>query len=191
MYKRQDLYVTQGNEQKVEIVAEQNIIDEIERDVFNGIWEIEYDQCIRQNEKVEIFVVMPNIELLSISGSGFIRGENIFEVDDIDLRISGSGDIDVALDTKSIDGEITGSGEMILEGNTDDFDFEISGSGDYEAFELSALRGNIKVTGSGDSEVRVVDELDIRINGSGDVRYKDFPVLNVEINGSGRVINAN
>jgi len=186
-----DVFITQGSEQKVEITAEQNIIDEIERDVDNGTWEIEFDQCVARYDDIQIIIEMENIELLSVSGSGFIRGENIFNVDDIDLRISGSGDIDVGLDASSIEGEITGSGKMFLEGNTEDFDFDIAGSGDYRAFDLNADKGDIKVTGSGDSEVRVNDELDIRITGSGDVRYKGFPTLDVEVTGSGRVIDAN
>ena len=149
-----DVFITQGSEQKVEITAEQNIIDEIERDVRNETWEIEFDRCVIRHDDIQIFIVMENIELLSISSSGFIRGENNFNVDDIDLRITGSGDMDLALEATDVDGEITGSGKIFLEGITDDFDIDISGSGDYRAFDLIANRGDIRITGSGDSEVR-------------------------------------
>ncbi len=186
-----DVFITQGPEQKVEITAEQNIIDEIERDVRSGTWEIEFDECVVRHDDIEIFIEMENIELLSILGSGLIRGENNFNVEDIDLRIAGSGDIDIALDATDIEGEITGSGNVALEGSTDKFDLGISGSGDYRAFDLTANKGDIKITGSGDADVRVNDELDIRITGSGDVRYKGFPTLDAEVTGSGRVINAN
>ncbi len=183
-----EVFVTQGNNQSVSIEAEQNIIDEMELDIRNDNWTIEFDDCVRRHDDIRIFITIPDLRLLSISGSGLIRGENIFDVDDLKLKISGSGDIDIAVDADKIDAEITGSGKMLLEGLTNDFDFEISGSGDFRAFNLESLKGDIEVFGSGDSEVRVLDFLDIEINGSGDVYYKGFPALDVEINGSGLVI---
>ena len=185
------VFVTQGSDQTVRVEAEQNIIDLLELDVQNDIWEIEFNECVRDHDVISIFIQMPDIRFLSVSGPGVIRGENLFEVNEIDLRISGSGDMDLALNADHIDSRISGSGKMFLEGNTEEFDFDISGSGDYRAFNLTALRGDIDVSGSGDSEVRVEDDLDIQINGSGDVYYRGFPALDVAINGSGRVINAN
>ena len=186
-----EVFLTQGNNQSVTVEAEDNIIDVLDLDVQNNIWKIEFDQCVRDHDDIRIFITMPNIRFLSITGSGLIRGENNFNVNNIDLRISGSGDMDLALDAANVDARISGSGKMFLEGNTEEFDFSIAGSGDYRAFDLNAERGDIEVTGSGDSEVRVNDFLDIEINGSGDVYYKGFPALDVEINGSGRVVNSN
>jgi len=186
-----DVFINQGDEQRVEVEAQQNIIDLIETDVQGRTWEIEFDDCVRQHNSIKIYITIPSIDLITISGSGFVRGENTFTVEDIDLRINGSGDIDLALEADEVDGEITGSGKIILEGSTREFDLSIAGSGDYSTFDLDAQRGDIKITGSGDAEVYVAEFLDIRISGSGDVFYKGFPNLNVEINGSGRVVDAN
>ncbi|MEM9820923.1 MAG: head GIN domain-containing protein [Bacteroidota bacterium] len=181
----------QGSSQSVTIEAEENIIDLIDLDVRNDIWEIDFEDCVRDYDNIRIFIEMPNISRLTVTGSGLIRGDNLFEVDEIDLIISGSGDIDLAVNADFIDGKISGSGKTYLEGNANRFDFEISGSGDYRAFNLNALRGDIEIRGSGDAEVRVEEELDVEIRGSGDVFYRGFPVLDVQILGSGQVINAN
>ncbi|MEM8909468.1 MAG: head GIN domain-containing protein [Bacteroidota bacterium] len=186
-----EVFVTQGNTQSVLIEAEQNIFNLIELDVQNDIWEIEFDECVRDYDDIQIFITLPTIRLLSIAGSGLIRGENLFEVNRIDLDILGSGDIDVAIDALEVDAEIAGSGKMFLEGNAEEFDFETSGSGDFRAFDLSTQEGKVELNGSGDAEVQVANLLDIEINGSGDVYYRGFPALDVQISGSGRVVNAN
>ena len=186
-----DVYITQGNEQKVLVEGQQNIVDLLELDIQDKVWDIELDECIRDYEELRIFITLPEIDYLAISGSGDLYGENIFEVNDIDLRISGSGDMKATVDAKYVDARISGSGNMRLKGITEEFDFRISGSGDFKAFELESLVGDIRISGSGDAEVWVQDELDIKISGSGDVYYRGYPILNVNITGSGDVRDAN
>ena len=186
-----EIRLTQGNQQLITVEGQPNILDLLELDVQNGRWNIEYDRCVNTNDDIKIFITLPQIRNLDVSGSGLIFGENTFEVDEIDLRISGSGDIDLALDANEVDSRISGSGEVRLEGITDDFDFELSGSGDYEAFNLESRAGEVGISGSGNAEVFVSDRLDVEISGSGDVLYKGRPILNVDISGSGRVVDAN
>lgn len=185
-----EVRLTQGNVQEVVIEGQANILDLLELDVQNNRWEIEFDRCVN-NGDIKIFITMPTIRNLDVSGSGFIFGENTFTVNELDLRLTGSGDIDLSVDAIEVDSRISGSGKVRLEGITDSYDFEVSGSGDYEAFGLRAEEGDIQISGSGDAELFAEDRLDVEISGSGDVFYKGFPALNVDISGSGRVIDAN
>lgn len=186
------VYITQGNEIKVEVEGQQNIIDNIEVDIQNGVWEIEFDECQRNFTDLKIYITMPIIKSLEVSGSGDMFGQDALVVDDIDLKVDGSGSIDVALDgATEVDARISGSGKIKLEGTTNYLGSKISGSGDLEAYDLEANIGNIKIVGSGDAEVTVYDELDVRIEGSGDVYYKGNPIINVDITGSGDLKNMN
>ena len=186
------VYITQGNEIKVEVEGQQNIIDNIEVDIQNGVWEIEFDKCQRNFTDLKIYITMPIIKSLEVSGSGDMFGQDAFVVDDIDLKVDGSGSIDVAIDgATEVDARISGSGKIKLEGTTNYLGSKISGSGDLEAYDLEANIGNLKIVGSGDAEVTVYDELDVRIEGSGDVYYKGNPIINVDITGSGDLKNMN
>jgi putative autotransporter adhesin-like protein len=186
-----DVYVTQGDFQKVEVKGQQNIIHQLDLDVNGETWEIEFDDCVRNYNDLKIYITIPEIKELNISGSGMIYGENDFAVGDLRLRISGSGDIDLIVDANDIDSKISGSGKIKLGGTTNRFKLAISGSGDYRTFDLGSEDGEIEISGSGDAEVNVSDELDIDISGSGDVYYKGAPALRIDISGSGNVIDAN
>ena len=186
-----DVFITQGDDFLVEVKGSDNIVDLIETKVQNDIWIIDFDQCVRNVKQLEIFITMPTIEYLKVSGSGLIRGENTFTVNDVELYISGSGDMDLALEGDDIDGKISGSGDMRLEGFAQKMKFKINGSGDLRAFDYKLERVNIQISGSGDAEVRASDDLDVKITGSGDVYYKGNPSVNVQITGSGKVIDAN
>jgi hypothetical protein len=181
------VFIRQGPEQEVIIEGKPNILDEIELDVRNGIWVIETDRCVNDIDVLNIFITMPEIRSLSISGSGSIESDEFLEVDDIDLRISGSGDINLGLIADDIEVDIPGSGDIVLEGTADDLDINISGSGDIRAFGLEADDIFIRISGSGDAELNVISSLTVRISGSGDVEYIGNPSLDIEISGSGDV----
>jgi Putative auto-transporter adhesin, head GIN domain len=184
------IFITQGGNFEVVVRGEENIIDLLELDVQNDTWVIEFSRCVK-NYDLEIFITMPVVELLSISGSGEMTGENFIETEDIVLRISGSGSICMGLLAENIDGKISGSGEIELEGEAENLDFSISGSGDLRAFDLITEKADINISGSGDAAVHVLEVLDVAISGSGNVFYKGNPILNVTISGSGDVIDAN
>lgn len=185
-----DVFITQGPNFKVVAKGEENIIDLLELDVQNGVWEIEFDRCVK-NFDLKIFITMPTISSISNAASGNIRGENFFNVQDIVLRVSGSGDLDLGVVAQEIDGKISGSGDMLLEGETQNLDFSISGSGDLRAFNLTSQKADINLSGSGDASIRVLEVLDAKISGSGNIYLKGNPVINLNRTGSGKLIDAN
>ncbi|MCK5571038.1 MAG: DUF2807 domain-containing protein, partial [Spirochaetes bacterium] len=134
---------------------------------------------------VEINITMKDIEVLHVSGSGKIFGGNLIEADNVDLKVSGSGDISLELNVTSISAKISGSGEIDLSGKTETLDIGISGSGDFYAFDLSAEDVYVTVSGSGNCEVNASEKLDVKISGSGDVEYTGNPRINSKISGSG------
>lgn len=186
-----DVCITQGNEQIVIVEGEQNIINELDLDVDNGRWEIEFDDCVRDYEGLKIFITLPVYEQLRVSGSGLIFSNDIIAGDEMDLRVTGSGDINLALEVEELRTRITGSGEIKLEGIAEEAEHEINGSGDLEAFDLATEDTEVTIRGSGDAEVLVADRLDVRITGSGDVFFRGNPRLGIDITGSGDVIDAN
>ncbi len=186
-----EVFITQGSQQEVTIEAQRNIIDRIRLTVRDRVWDIEPDRCLRDFSDVRIFITMPDIRKLELNGSGRIFGENTFTVNDIELRLPGSGAIDLALNCDDIDATLSGSGTIALEGNGDELDFVLSGSGKLKAFGMTLREADILISGSGNAEVRVTNQLSARITGSGDVLYRGNPTLNVNITGSGRVIDAN
>ncbi len=186
-----DVYLRQGDSQSVEVEGKENLIDLLELDVQGNVWDIEFDRCVRDIDEFKVYITLPDIDFIGVSGSGKVYSENQLEAAEIKLRVSGSGDIDAAILVEKLDAKISGSGKMKLEGGTEDFYLKISGSGDYDGFDLDSQTGEVKINASGNVEVYVVEELEVKINGSGDLSYKGFPLLDISINGSGDVVNAN
>lgn len=186
-----DVFLSQGPEQKVIVEGKSNIIDEIELNVQDGIWVVEFNRCVRDIGLLRIFITMPDLTRLRVPGSGDVASENTFVIQDLEIDIPGSGNVGLSLDADDLDIEIPGSGRLALDGVADETKYRISGSGNVRAFNLECRTADISIPGSGDVEVFVTEFLRVRISGSGDVYFRGNPELDISITGSGDVIDAN
>ena len=183
--------ITQGDEQKIIVEGDENIVDRLKTKVNGGQWKIDTERCIRNLGTLNITMEVKEMKGIFVSGSGQVTSTNILVTDKMNLDISGSGDVDVGLDVIDLEARISGSGIMYLEGKTEYADYKISGSGDVRAFDLDSRRADITISGSGSVECTVEERLKVRISGSGDVFYQGDPTLDVSVSGSGDVVNAN
>lgn len=186
-----DVVFYKGDTQKIEIEAQQNIIANIKTKVKSGKWDIEYDKNVGRHNPVKIYITLPEISQIILSGSGDIYSEDTFDVENLKLSISGSGDIDFAVNTDNTDISVSGSGNIFLEGGTIDQDISVSGSGNCKCFSFFSTKSNVSISGSGNCEVFARDDLIVNISGSGNVYYKGNPDINSHITGSGDVIDEN
>lgn len=186
-----DVFLTQGSEQKVTVEGKENLIDELNYNVSGSEWRIDFDDCVRDVDEFNVYITIPNLREIEITGSGNVISENFLLVGDLDIELTGSGDVNLAVEAQDIDVKISGSGDIKLEGVADETVYRISGSGDVSAFDLECNVADINVSGSGDVRVLVNNLLKARISGSGDIFYRGNPTLDIDISGSGDVVDAN
>ena len=188
-----DLYLTQGNDTKVVIEAEQKILDLIRTEVVGNNLKIKYKKGIwniRSNKHIKIYVSTPDVEGLFLSGSGNIKAETQIKTKSLDFSISGSGNIVIDdLVASDIEGHISGSGDIDLSGSetAETMEISISGSGDFFAENLKVNSVELRISGSGTCRVFAVSELEASISGSGSVYYKGNPRVNAKASGSGKI----
>lgn len=189
------VHLEQGSKQSVEIVAKSSTLEDIITEVNGRKLSIRFKNrnFFSRNfnpGKIEIFITVPEIDGLSVSGSGDIIAEDEIETRNLDLAVSGSGDIQLEeLKAERVKASISGSGDIEIEdgGVAEDFSVSISGSGDVNAEGFEANDVAVRIAGSGSCKVTTNGSLKARIAGSGSVYYKGNPSLDTSVAGSGRV----
>jgi|GEM_PF-2114836 len=122
-----------------------------------------------------------------IMGSGDIRLG--VDTSDLELLVSGSGSMDLTVETQQMSANIDGSGRITAEGTADDTRISINGSGNFDGRDCVMQKADVSINGSGDISVNVASELTGSVNGSGDVIYTGDPgAVAISDNGSGNVI---
>jgi hypothetical protein len=184
------VFIVQGSEYRFEIEADEDDLGKIETNVKNGKLEIKTKNWMSGlGGNITIHITLPELEGLSVSGSGSINSNSKFNCQDLDLAVTGSGVINMEdLAVHELNAMITGSGNIKLNGKpvAQELLLTITGSGNYSAEELKINEARITITGSGSAKVNVVQQLKTNITGSGNVLYKGDPMINANSTGSGR-----
>jgi len=189
------LYLEQSDRQRVEIVAKSSALDDIITEVKGGKLVIRFKNRnvfwrSFNPGSIEIYVSVPEIEGLSVSGSGDIIAEDRITSRRISLTVSGSGSLNLdELRTDRVKASISGSGGVLIGsgGMAEEFEASISGSGSVKAEDFEAENVEVHVSGSGNCSIHAVEKLKARVAGSGSVYYSGDPQVDSSVSGSGRV----
>lgn len=180
--------VKQGDKQEIIVRAQSNIIDNIVLKNEGGHLKITYDRPIWRSKGITILMTVPSLDKVAVSGSGNVEGVGTFEgLDDFMVSVSGSGNVDLALEAKRVGAKVSGSGNVKLAGTGTRLETSVSGSGNVRAADLKVEEADVSVSGSGNVQVYATEYLDASVSGSGDVRFKGQPRLKAKTSGSGDI----
>ena len=204
-----DVSISQGVQQNVLVLGNENIIDKLKMEVLNGVLYISLEPGSYLNYDLEVRLTVPTVNYVSLSGSGDIKLGTFVEIDklkmkldgsgdiksegvievlsDTELELDGSGDIDLKLKSRSVVASLDGSGDIDLEGATLTLKVALDGSGDIKTFKMESLETEAFLEGSGNIDVYASKKLKATLNGSGDIRYRGNPKVEASIDGAGSI----
>ena len=189
-----DINLVQGEEGKITIEAEDNIIPYIVTEVKGNTLHIKYKKNInvRNTRRITITVPYKDIDKVSLGGSGNITNEGTIKSDDFKVSLGGSGNITLNVDANDVKSSIGGSGNIKLSGNSNEFNCSIAGSGSIKAYDLETDILTATIAGSGSIRSTVKTKIKAKVVGSGSIYYKGNPThIDSKSVGSGDVIDKN
>jgi hypothetical protein len=180
------VYLKQSNKQEVTVEVLSEIYSISEFKVENGILHINVKQKkedpnasvwskidnIKIAPTMNVYISVRDINQLKVNGSGKIIGENSIASNNLDLGVSGSGAINIDVKGRMLNTKISGSGSMILKGYASNNIIDISGPGSLYAFDCEIENAQAALSGSGNCEINVSDELEAVVYGSGILKHK-------------------
>ncbi len=208
------VYLRQGSPQKVEIEGKKDVLKEISTEVQGSRLVISKDGNWtnwkwNDGDEVVVYITVKDIEGVSVSGSGEVIGENRITTRDLDLNVSGSGNLKMEVDASGdVEADVSGSGNLNLKGKCQSLNSDVSGSGRVSLamniagkaefgisgsgkIEASGTSSSVKTSISGSGKVLAANletnRCDIRISGSGDVEINVKNEIDATISGSGSV----
>ncbi len=176
---------------KVELQAQQNVLDVLETRIIGEELTLKIRDGKRLSSSAQVIVNIsgPFLKDLHLSGSGNVDVSGNLSTEELDLTVSGSGNIHLqqaALDR--LKANISGSGGIFIAAGATRYEqLRISGSGSIDASALMGESGVVDISGSGNARVHLTKSLDASISGSGSVFYRGNPTLSTRISGSGTV----
>lgn len=139
----------------VEVSGDDNLVPLVITEVKDGRLQIRTSKNVAPKLELLVRITVPEVAALAVSGAGQVKLREI-QGDDLELDLSGAGDVAAS-------------------GAVRNLDLEVSGAGTVDARNLKTERARVSVSGAGQVGVHASQTLDVDISGAGHVRYDGNP----------------
>ncbi len=112
-----NVFYVQGNEYKIELTAQQNVLNVIETPIINNkvVVRFKNDVRVRSHELITVRVTAPSISSIDLSGSGNFTGLSPINGNALFFKLSGSGNLSLpSVTTTRLEATISGSGNISI-----------------------------------------------------------------------------
>lgn len=177
----------------VKVQTDENLMKHLLIRVDDGELKIETRNNARllPSEDVKVYVSMPLVKKVEISGASNITSQNKLVQDEklvIDLSGASEGTLDVRAPAVSID--VSGASTLRITGQTRDINADASGASTILAADLKAENTNVEASGASKAHVFASISLKADASGASNISYAGNPTVKQKASGAGSVKKA-
>lgn len=187
-----DVIISQNDNEHLNIEADENLLDHIKTEVSGNELRIFSDVNIRMAKSKKIYLSYRYLRSVHVSSAGDLKGQNKLKTDNLELRLSSAGDLNLEVDADKIDISVSSSGDATLRGRTGFLKADLSSAGNLNAFDLEADKADISASSAADARVFVISEARFKASSAGDIVYRGNPnILEMNTSSGGDVSKRN
>jgi len=180
------VYVTQADDFKIEVEADENIIDLIATDIKNGKLRIHAEENIGRATK-NVFVSLPDITVLSGSSGSHLKTENIIKSERLEIDGSSGAVLNIELMTTDLEIDAGSGANLSISGEANHTDVDVSSGGNISAKGLRTKTCNADASSGGNLKIQVEKSLTADASSGGNISYSGDPSVQKKKSVSGSV----
>jgi len=170
-----ELVLKSGPKNQLIIVTDENLLDYIETEIDNRELQVRTDKKLQSDHGIKLFVTYQELNKILSAGASIIKSDGPIKSERLELNIPGASLVDLQLDVGDLDVMLAGAGSVKLRGKASNQILSLNGVGHVEASELESRWCEVTVSGMGEAEVNVKENLVARVNGVGSINYRGNP----------------
>jgi hypothetical protein len=170
------IYLSQGDQEKLEIEADSKEMSEIVTEVVGNKLKIHTKPGWGSRyHDMTIYLTFKNLDYIDLSGAVEVKSESPLTFSDLEMDISGAAEIHVDMTAEKYTAEFSGASEITFTGNCKTGYIEISGASELHAEDLRFDDLTLDLSGASEARVYSTKKLRIDASGASEVRYKGNP----------------
>ncbi|MFT6879737.1 MAG: phage shock protein PspC (stress-responsive transcriptional regulator) [Arcticibacterium sp.] len=163
--------INQGETFDVEVMAERDRdLKGLNLRVNGSELDIDFeDRFFRNRGKVLVYITMPNLESLDISGSSHMKVMSFENITDIDIDISGASNAKLDIEAEDVRLNASGASTLELRGAIESINADISGASRLRANKAEIGQADVSASGASDADFGKVGHLSSSTSGASHV----------------------
>jgi len=170
-----DVYLTEGTENRVEVEADENLLEIIETQVINGRLRIRAEKNIGRAKAKKVHVTYVALDRIEASSGADVIGNSVIRSEVLNLDASSGADLELEVFSKEVFAETSSGSDMKLSGKAESLSAKASSGSDLNAKELLVANCNADASSGADITINVKDRLDAEASSGGDIHYYGDP----------------
>ena len=201
---------TQGNDRKVEVIADADKMQYVKTKVENGILKVSIDRSSNKNmrfKKLLVNIQNPNLDDLYVSSGSIFKTKNRVSDEKLNAQINSgaivTADLDyqnivvqansgsvLTLDLNAKEFDFSGNSGMIInaKGSAENVSFKLNSGASCNAQNLEAKNVNVDVNSGAIAKVNATSKLDVVASSGAIVQYKGNPEVTSNVKKSSGAI---
>ncbi|GAB4317591.1 MAG: head GIN domain-containing protein [Bacteroidales bacterium] len=176
--------LTQGETEKVEVEADDNLLPYIVTKVRGGELEIYLDKKVKDFSKLNVYIQCVDLEELDVSGASSLSSEGLLKFSSLGMEVNGAASVELELALEELVLEVSGAAHATLYGTAQRVDLELSGAASLKAAEFEVDEMDAEVTGAAKGKVNVITRLDAEVSGAAFLGVIGNPEIDSEVSGA-------
>lgn len=170
-----EVYLTQGNEERIVIEADENLIKLIKTEVKDNELRIYAEKNIGYASSKKIMVTFKDLSKITSTSGSDVISTNTITANHLELNSSSGSDMKLNVKTTTLHCNSSSGSDIKISGNTQKLVADASSGSDIKASELIAISSQVKATSGADITVNTAKELTADANSGGDIKYYGNP----------------
>ena len=172
-----DVYLTQGNSEKLILDVKGLDEDQVISEVRNGTLRLYVERKglmgwnWGKNTYVKAYLTFRQLKAIQASGGADILGQDRMTFNNLNLEASGGADVKLALRADDLNVSASGGADVTVQGSARSLNAEGSGGADLDARKLIVETCNASSSGGSDVYVNATQELRMKASGGSDIYY--------------------
>jgi hypothetical protein len=180
--------LVESEESGISITTDENLFRFINIDLLDDEIQINNVHKLKSTRGIFVEIRYSDLEKIVSTGSSSIEHEGTLVVPELEVDMTGTGSVRMAVEAERFKLNLSGAGLVELMGMVEQQEITISGAGGYQATELVSNNCHITLSGLGGAKIHVINLLDATITGVGGIVYSGRPkIIEKQITGFGKI----
>ncbi len=171
-----EVYLTQGNDEKLTIEAKGVDEKDVISDVRNGILKLSVERrgmnfSFGRSRSVKAYVTFRQLSSLAATGGATVIGQEKLSFRDLNVSAAGGADVKLNLIANSLNALASGGSDLALEGTARTLIADGTGGSDLDARKLTVEIGSANASGGSNVSLYATRELNLKASGGSDIYY--------------------
>ena len=170
-----NLYLTQSNTTKINVEADENILDLLITEVKNNELKIYFEKNVYRAKARNVYLTTNDISKINTSSGASVKSENTLIVNSLDLDSSSGSSIKIYVNSDEVSSSTSSGASIKIYGKTNYFLANASSGSSIDADELKSKEATAQASSGANINLNVSDKLTASASSGGDIDYEGNP----------------